>query len=76
MSNWWEPFQQFSDTLQGRYCQIKAEQQKSWQQQRDREQFKKECVEEALRRISIEIRNDASPVIRDLMKDLDAAFSK
>jgi len=38
--------------------------------QREREQLKREIIDEVMKRITIEIKNEASPAIQDLKKQL------
>ena len=43
--------------------------------QRDREQMKREIIDEVLKQIRIEINNEASPVIKEIQNDIKNMFS-
>lgn len=45
-------------------------------QQRDRERMKQEIIAEVLKQIRIEVNNDASPVIKEIQRDIENLFSK
>ena len=44
--------------------------------QREREQMKQEIIAEVLKQIRIEVNNDASPVIKEIQRDIENLFSK
>lgn len=47
-----------------------------WNKERDREQMKREIIAEVLKQIRVEVKNEASPAIREIKKDIENLFSK
>lgn len=45
-------------------------------QRREREQMKREIIDEVLKQIRIEINNEASPAIKEIQNDIKNMFSK
>lgn len=45
-------------------------------QQRAQEQMKQEIIDEVLKQIRIEIKNEASPTVKGIKNDIDKLFSK
>ena len=45
-------------------------------QQRAQEQMKQEIIDEVLKQIRIEIKNEASPTVEGIKNDIDKLFSK
>lgn len=44
--------------------------------QREREQMKQEIIAEVLKQIRVEVKNEASPAIKEIKKDIENLFSK
>lgn len=47
-----------------------------YNREREREQMKREIIDEVLKQIRIEINNEASPVIKEIQNDIKNMFSK
>lgn len=43
---------------------------------REREEMKREIIAEVLKQLRIEVKNEASPAIREIKKDIENLFSK
>ena len=47
-----------------------------YNREREREQMKREIIAEVLKQIRVEVKNEASPAIREIKKDIENLFSK
>ena len=44
--------------------------------ERDREKMKREIIAEVLKQLRVEVKNEASPAIREIKKDIENLFAK
>lgn len=54
-----------------RFNEVHNRMREEFDKQREREQLKREIIDEVMKRITIEIKNEASPAIQDLKKQLE-----
>ena len=50
--------------------------QNRYNQERDREKMKQEIIAEVLKQLRVEVKNEASPAIREIKKDIENLFAK
>ena len=50
--------------------------QQRYNQERDREKMKQEIIAEVLKQLRVEVKNEASPAIREIKKDIENLFVK
>lgn len=55
-----------------RFNEVHNRMREEFDKQREREQLKREIIDEVMKRITIEIKNEASPAIQDLKKQLES----